>query len=80
MKYRINGKEVRRRRLNAGMLQRELAAECGIDDSHLCKIERDTLPCRHLPIALNLAVAFGCQITDLVTTEECTPYLDDNEA
>jgi len=80
MKYRISGREVRRRRLNAGMLQRELAAECGIDDSHLSRIERDTFPCRHLPIAMNLAVALQCQITDLVTTDECAPYLDDDGA
>jgi transcriptional regulator with XRE-family HTH domain len=66
-KIRVDGAAVRRRRIARGLIQRELAADARMDSPYLSKIESDSVACYSLPIAMHLAEALCCQITDLIT-------------
>ena len=60
---------IRNKRYECGMSQRELADAVGISQSMLCQIERGTkLP--SLPIGRLIADALGCTIDELLDSSE----------
>jgi transcriptional regulator with XRE-family HTH domain len=63
----INGAEVRSRRRSAGLTLQELGERIGCSRSHLSEIEAGRKT-PSLPLAAELAEAFGCKVDDLLTS------------
>ncbi|WP_190868996.1 helix-turn-helix transcriptional regulator [Actinomadura sp. RB99] len=73
------GEQIKKRRLDAGLSQMEVAARAGIDKSWLSKIERGETGARGIgdEVRMGIAAALGCRVEDAFpypdTAEETEP-------
>ncbi|MFF7521215.1 helix-turn-helix domain-containing protein [Streptomyces pseudovenezuelae] len=60
---------IRRKRIEAGLKQKELAHKVGISTPHMSSIEHGRVN-PSPPVLLRLAAALGCQVPDLMPPHE----------
>lgn len=60
------GTNIKEKRLELGMTQKELAERVSVDQSMICQIERGT-KAPSLPLGIEIAAALKCRIEDLVS-------------